>query len=296
MTAYLNVTRNVQSLDFAKRSEANIKKQTELEDALVESGKGFSTDVLQAKARLAGAESRRIVAFGGLEVAKNEFRAVFEQEPMAPEGWVRPKVPQATLPNTLEDALAQAFENNPGLRAEIIGTQIAAETVNSTRSDEFYPTLKGVLEQYYKKDYSGTVGPQQESEARVEFSFPFNLGLTAVNTLRASEKDHSAAVRRVADRKDIVEQQTRNAWINLVTTRLTTTALKNQAEIVMRFLEDAREERKAGRRSLLDVLDGETQLLNALSDASAAEVDEAIAAYSLMAAMGQLSPSLFAAK
>mgnify|MGYP002633943248 CR=1 FL=1 len=295
VTAYLNVTRNIQSLDFAKRSEANIKKQTELENALVESGKGFSTDVLQAKARLAGAESRRIVSFGGLQVAKNEFRAVFDHEPKAPEDWIRPELPQNTLPPSLDDALAIAFDKNPGLKAELIGTQIAAESVNSTRSDEFYPNLQGVLEQFYKKDYSGTAGYQRESQARVELSFPFNLGFTAINTLRASENDHSATVRRVADRKDIIEQQTRNAWVNLETARMTTRALKNQAEIVMRFLEDAREERKAGRRSLLDVLDGETQLLNALSDASAAEVDESVAAYSLMAAMGQLSPTLFTA-
>ncbi len=296
VTAYLNVTRNVRSLDFARRSEANIKKQTELENALVESGKGFSTDVLQAKARLAGAESRRIVSFGGLEVAKNEFRAVFERQPQAPENWVIPETPQASLPPTLEDAIAIAFDNNPGLRAEVIGTQIAAETINSTRSSEFYPTLKGVLEQYYKKDYAGTVGYQRQSEARIELNFPFNLGLTSVNTLRASKKDHSATVRRVADRRDVIEQQTRNAWINLETARLTTTALKNQAEIVQRFLKDAREERKAGRRTLLDVLDGETQLLNALSDAAAAEVDEAVAGYTLLAAMGRLSPTLFTAQ
>ncbi|HER27484.1 MAG TPA: hypothetical protein ENI69_10285 [Rhodospirillales bacterium] len=294
VTAYLNVTRSVQSLDFAKRSEANIKKQTELENALVESGKGFSTDVLQAKARLAGAQSRRIVSFGGLQIAKNEFRSVFEMEPVAPETWVRPPLPGASLPPSLEASLTIAMENNPGLKAEIIGTQIAAETINSTRSDEFYPTLQGVVERYFKKDFSGTAGFQVESEARVELSFPFNLGMTAANTLRASERDHSATVRRVADRRDLIEQQTRNAWINLETARLTTSALKNQAEIIMRFLQDAREERKAGRRSLLDVLDGETQLLNALSDAAAAEVDEAIATYSLMAVMGQLSPAIFA--
>ena len=296
VSAYLHVIRNVQSLDYAKRSEANIKKQTELENALVESGKGFSTDVLQAKARLAGAESRRIVSFGGLEVAKNEFRSVFEAEPVNAEEWVRPVFQHATLPETLEAALTIAFDGNPGLKAEVIGTQITAETINSTRSDEFYPTLNGVLEQLYKKDFNGTAGFQRESEARVELSFPFNLGFTAINTLRASEKDHSASVRRVADRKDIVEQQTRNAWINLETARMTTRALNNQAEIVTRFLEDAREERKAGRRSLLDVLDGETQLLNALSDASAAEVNEAIAGYSLLAAMGQLSAALFTAQ
>ena len=47
ITAYLNVRRASSVLAFARASEANIKRQTELESALVERGPGFSTDVLQ---------------------------------------------------------------------------------------------------------------------------------------------------------------------------------------------------------------------------------------------------------
>ena len=41
----------------------------------------------------------------------------------------------------------------------------------------------------------------------------------------------------------------------------------------------ARKERELGRRSLLDLLNGEVALINAQSDAAAARVDEVIAAY-----------------
>ena len=43
--------------------------------------------------------------------------------------------------------------------------------------------------------------------------------------------------------------------------------LTNQARISNEFLELARKERKAGNRTLLDVLGGETALINAQADA-----------------------------
>ena len=54
IVAYLNVLRAAEIVEYAKRSEENIKRQAELEDARVQRGAGFSTDVLQAKTQLAG--------------------------------------------------------------------------------------------------------------------------------------------------------------------------------------------------------------------------------------------------
>jgi outer membrane protein TolC len=57
--AYLEVMRAARIYKFAQSSEANIKRQTELEDACVVRDSGFSTDVLQTKTQLAGAQARR---------------------------------------------------------------------------------------------------------------------------------------------------------------------------------------------------------------------------------------------
>ena len=64
VTAYVNILRSQEVLKFAERSEVNIKRQTELENARVERGAGLSTDVLQAKQQLAGAQARRVRAQG----------------------------------------------------------------------------------------------------------------------------------------------------------------------------------------------------------------------------------------
>ena len=64
--------------------------------------------------------------------------------------------------------------------------------------------------------------------------------------------------------------------------------LRNQANISGEFLRLARKERRLGRRSLLDVLSGETVEINASSDATNAENQVIVAAYNMLFVMGDL--------
>jgi len=63
---------------------------------------------------------------------------------------------------------------------------------------------------------------------------------------------------------------------------------RNQSNISGEFLQLARKERRLGRRSLLDVLSGETVEINASSDATNAENQVIVAAYSMLFVMGDL--------
>ncbi len=287
-TAYANVIRAAEGLDYAIRSEDNIKKQTELEDALVKRGAGFSTDVLQAKVQLAGAQARRTRAAGALEVAKNAYRGVFLKEPGPIDTLVKPVLPVDLLPADVDEAVKRAMTNNAFLVANNLTSRIALEAVNSTRASSFTPTVDGIVDWKLKDNVSATIGHQQEVFGKVQVSFPFNLGFTAINTLKATEDAHSAANFRYADARTAIEEATRNAWEQLKTAKNNAELLGNQANIAAEFLEFARKERTLGRRSLLDVLSGETALINSSSDAASAEIDVAIAVFTLLDAMGEL--------
>ena len=287
-TAYLNVIRASEGLGYSSRSEENIKKQTELEDALVKRGAGFSTDVLQAKVQLAGAQARKVRAAGALEVAKNAYRGVFSKIPGSMDSLTKPILPVDLLPADVDDAVKRAMSTNAFLVANNLTSQIAMEAVNSTRASSYSPTIDGILDLKYKKDVSATAGSQQETFAKVQLSFPFNLGFTATNTLKATEGAYSASNYRYADAKTAIEEATRNAWEQLKTAKNNAELLGNQANIAAEFLEFARKERTLGRRSLLDVLSGETALINSSSDAASAEIDVAIAIFTLLDAMGEL--------
>ena len=288
LSAHVNVRRAFEVLKFAEKSAENIKAQAELEDALVERGAGLSTDVLQAKVTLAGAEARRVQSKGALEVALNSYRTLFDEFPEEAAALDLISLPDFLLPEDVEEAVQLSFEGNPNLRASMVGARIAAEAIQTTKSTEFYPTFELIGESKFKKEVGGTVGFERETLGKVQFTYPFNLGFTAVNTLRAAEADSMAAARRVSDLRDQIEEQARNAWSNLQTARENAALLRNQANISAEFLELARKERQLGKRSLIDVLSGETNMINAQSDAASAESDVVIAGLTLLSVMGQL--------
>ncbi|WNJ98144.1 TolC family protein [Thalassospiraceae bacterium LMO-JJ14] len=288
ITAYMNVIRSNAALGFAKDSEENIRRQTGLEEALVVLGSGFSTDVLQAKTQLAGAQARRAQSEGGLINALNRFQAVYGRRPDNLSTLEKVPFPASYLPQTLLQATDIALESNPSLKNAILAADIAVEDVRIARADNFFPKIEASSERKFKKNVGGTIGAEQETLAKVEMTFDFNLGFTAVNTLKASKSDLSATTFTAADTRRNIEEQVRNAWQQLDTAKQTASHLNNQANIAAAFLELARNERQLGRRSLIDVLSGETNLINAKSDAFSAETDVLIAAYGLLAATGQL--------
>lgn len=288
ISAYMNVIRTHSALGFARESEDNIRRQTGLEEAMVMLGSGFSTDVLQAKTQLAGAQARLAQNDGGLITALNRYKAVFGRTPDNIDELEPVPYPASYLPHSLTQAVDVALEINPKLKNAILAADIAQEDSRIARADNFFPKIEASGERKFKKNVGGTIGSEQETLAKVEMTFDFNLGFTAVNTLRAANSDLSATTFTAADTRRNIEEQVRNAWQQLDTATRTSSHLGNQANIAAAFLELARNERQLGRRSLIDVLSGETNLINSKSDALSAETDVLIAAYGLLAATGQL--------
>ncbi|WP_148560870.1 TolC family protein [Magnetospira sp. QH-2] len=291
--AYVDLRRSATVLLYAQRSEANILDTTGLEEARVEAGGGLSTDVLQAKTQLAEAESRRIAAEGAMRRAENRYRAVFDQLPGDLESLFELTVADSHLPISLEDALDLATAHNTDLQLASLSEAIARQDLRETRQDAFFPKLEAIAERKWKNNVGGTLDFKGETLAKVELSFPFNLGFTAVNTLRAAQSDITSQSRRMGDTRRNVEEEVRNAWQSLDEARQTAAARHTQAEISAAFLELAREERSYGQRSLIDVLSGETSLINARSDAANAEAGAVAAAITLLRATGRLTPEVF---
>lgn len=288
LTAYINLLRSAEVVLFARRSEENIRRQTGLEEARIEAGSGLSTDLLQAKTQLAGAQARRVDAEGAYELALNRYRSVFGDVPEDIGALPGLKVDHSSLPDTLEHALDLAFKGNPELRLTAIDVSLSQQDRISARSDSFAPTFEVVGERTMTKNDGGTIGRRLESSIKLEMNFPFNLGFTSINTLRAAQSDVVAATRTMGDLKRQVEERVRNAWKQLETARQRSGYLFDQAGIARAFLEVAIQERQLGQRSLIDVLSGETSLINAQSDAIAAEAEVQLALVELLAASGSL--------
>ena len=288
LTAYLRIIQSRESVKFAKQSVVNIKKQTELEDAAVIAGGGLTSDVLQAKSQLAGAQARLIQFEGILATSKHEFGYIFGKFPENLETLSLTKSIFNELPKTLEEAEQLTLKNNPSLIAARITEDIGKEAINTAKATLF-PTLKGIVSHSEKQDFGGIVGHKRESSAKIDFSYPLNLSFSEYAGKDAAIESYQATATRIRDQEDMIQQMLRTTWDALTTAQQNAQFLTNQARISKEFLELARKERQAGNRTLLDVLGGETALINAQADAIAAKIEVLISSFTLLSLMGGLS-------
>ena len=291
LTAYLRLIQARESVRYAEESVENIKKQTELEDAAVSAGGGLTSDVLQAKTQLAGAQARLIQFEGVLSSAQHEFRYVFGLLPKDLNSLLLTKPVFNLLPETIEEAEKITLRNNPSLKTALINKEIGKEAINTARASLF-PTIKGTVSHSEKQDFGGIVGHKRESSAKIDLSYPLNLSFSEYAGKDAAVESYFATETRVDDQHDMTKQMLRTTWDGLETAQQNAQFLDNQARISKEFLELARQERQAGNRSLLDVLGGETALINAQSDAIAAKIEVLINSYTLLSLMGQLNIDL----
>ena len=288
LTAYLRVIQARESVKYAFQSVSNIKKQTELEDAAVTAGGGLTSDVLQAKTQLAGAQARLIQFEGVLSAAKHEFEYVFGSFPKDITALSLTKSIFNLLPKTLEEAENKTILNNPALKAASVNKEIGKEGINTARATLF-PTIKGTISHSEKQDFGGIVGHKRESSAKIDLSYPLNLSFSEYAGKDAAVESYLATETRIDDQYDMTLQMLRTTWDGLNTAQQNAQFLTNQARISKEFLELARTERQAGNRSLLDVLGGETALINAQADAIAAKIEVLINSFTLLSLMGGLT-------
>jgi len=292
--AHLNLIRANKVYNFAKASAQNIRGQLKLEDARVQRGGGLATDVLQAKTQLAGAEARANSSAAVLRSANNAYRRFFKKIPEKITDLDDPRIPYELLPKSEEAMLKILFKKNPGLRLSKIDADLLDQTITKTRADEFFPKLNATASTKAKTDAGGTAGSATEQLFKIELSYSINLGLTERNTLMASKKDYLAGTERYMDARASFEQQARDLWSNYQRDKENASFLQNQANIASEFLDLARKERELGNRTLMDVLAGETGLINANSDAASTETDLKLDAFRILNIIGLLDAEILA--
>ncbi len=296
ITAYLQVVRARERLKSALRSEGRIKELTGVEKALVEKGAGLTSDVLQAKSQLAGAMALRVEAKGELQLARNHFQAVFYHYPTDEEvaTFLEIPLPSADLPEELISAIDTALEHNPEIRITQLDLDLSKRDITMARS-AFFPTLNLFGEAINANDDSGAQGYRKDYSVGVEFNYNLFNGAGDYAAVKSAAATHTAAASHLAHAKELIREQVRNSWEQFLTLSQRKDLLDQQTGILGNFLELAKKERTMGTRSLLDVLTGEVNYINAQGTAIAAGEDLKIAAFNLLFSMGRMKLDLIGA-
>jgi len=293
IAAQIGLSTSREVLELSQKSVQNIRNQTELESAKVEKGSGLTSDLLQAKTQLAGAQARETQAQSGFQLAINRYVAVFGNLPASNIGLNQIPLPASRIPTNLDSAIETAISQSAQLGLQKTVVEIARKGVELSRATSFLPKLNLTLETKYKKDFGSTRGFARDSIAKLELGYNFNTAGSAFDTFKGSTKALMAASRQYDQATILITEQVKNTWTQYEFAKANAQFLDNQAAISEEFLELARKEQALGSRTLLDVLAGETTYINAATDAFAAKGAVVQAAYTLLAIIGRLDLQIF---
>ncbi|MFQ5622241.1 MAG: TolC family outer membrane protein [Paracoccaceae bacterium] len=283
-TAFMNVRRDLDFVSLAKSNVNVITQQVRAAQDRFEVGEVTRTDVSQAKARLAAAQSNLSATEGALARSRQNYLAVVGKP--ARKLQAPPALPK--LPRTLEEAQAIAMREHPALGAARARLEAAKHDVERAKAAlRLNLSLSGSLAYSLNTPIDG----QDRTSATVTLggSVPLYTGGNLSSLVRRAQQILEQRKHKVQDTARLVAQSVAFAWADLRVARASIRARKQQIEAARVAFEGVGEEARLGARTTLDVLDAEQELLNARTDLVAAKRDEYVAAFNLLSAMGLLS-------
>jgi TolC family type I secretion outer membrane protein len=285
-TAYMDVLRDSALLDLRRQNQDLLSRQLKATRDRFEVGELTKTDVSQSEARYAGAEADVIDATGNL----NATRAVFMQIiGLAPDGLAPPDI-ILTLPETLEEAVAQAEENSPlVLAAENL--HLSSEKDIDTVFGELLPQVGFFTSVDKAYDPPGGISGDRTNRAiGLEASIPlYEAGAVRSRVRQAKHAANSRYLDIMDAKRQAREAAVRN-WEDLMAARAQIDSREAQVKAARIAQEGVKQEAEFGARSVLDALDADQELLDAEVALVVARRDEVVARFALMAALGKLTP------
>ncbi len=289
VAAYMDVLRTEALVALATNNVAVLRTNLEATSDRFQIGDLTITDVAQSRSRLAVAEGDLQSAEANLITARETYARLVGKAP----GELAAPPPLPGLPDTVGEAIVAALENNPNLeaakqRAEAAGfdTKVAGSGrlptvslfVNGDYSD-FFGTLRS--------QFQGLVQREVTANAGVRVTLPlFQGGLPAARQRQAGARETAALEDVIAAERQIIAE-TRSTYASWQAANAVIKSAQAAVEAAELSLEGLRAEQSIGNRQILDVLNGEQELVNARAQLVTARRNAYVAGFNLLALMGR---------
>lgn len=282
--AYIEVMRQSELLELL---ESSLDEHKNIYDQMVlrsDAGVGSRSDLDQVSARLSLTNSNFIAAQNNLQDAISNFYGVVGYIPDVstlekPEG-----VP---VPNTIEAAVAQAFNNNPQLKSADADIEAAKAQYRASKS-KFYPTLSLEGDRTRNEDVDGVEGINEDWVVALRLRYNlYNGGSDNARKKQTAYLIEEAKQIRATTKRQ-VEEGMRLSWNAYEYTQKQLGFLTTYSDSVVSTREAYRKQFNIGKRSLLDLLNTENELLEAKSNYLNASYDRLYSLYRIAQAEGAL--------
>lgn len=275
--AYLDVLRWSSFVQLRENNVRLITQELRAAEERFEVGEITRTEVALAEAQLAAARSSLVAEQGNLARAQEEFRAAVGAAPRSLD-----RAAPARIPQSIGEARAIALRTHPLLlraQHEVAAAEIGVRQAEAT----LRPTVQLQAQAQIDDDFTESAG------IGLQASGPIYQGGRLASQIRQFQARRDAARAGLLESARLIEQGVANAYANLEVARASREAFEEQVRAAQVAFEGVREEAQLGARTTLDVLDAEQELLDARANLVSAEIEETVASYEILGAMGLLT-------
>jgi outer membrane protein len=251
-------------------------------------GEVTRTDVAQSEAQLAAGKTQQLTAESNLTTTRSNFRRIIGNEPnqLAPGSPV-----DRFLPATLAGAVDLGLTENPNVTAAMFGIDVSFLTVK-VNEGALLPSVNLVASAQQAYDQQLSVPRTFTASAVAQISVPIYQGGAEYSLIRQSKETLAQQRLTLEQQRDQTRANVVAAWGQLVAGKATVASAQAQVAASEIALNGVREEAKAGQRTTLDVLNAQQALVNARVALVTAQHDRVVASYSVLNAVGRLSPQV----
>jgi len=289
-TAYMNLLRDGAILDLQRRNVEVLQEQLRQTRDRFNVGEVTRTDVAQAESSLAAGRSQVLLAEANYTASVATYRQVIGVEP----GKLAPASPVDRFsPHNLPGAVAVGTATNPAVATAEYNVDVALLAVKVAEG-ALYPTVsvQGSYSQNWLSTSSLSVMNEYNASVLGTLSVPIYQGGAEYSLIRQSKETLGQKRLDLDTARDQIRQNVVQAWGQLDAAKANIDATQAQVQAAEIALNGVREEARVGQRTTFDVLTAQQTLVNARVALVTAQHDRVVASYTLLSAVGRLSPQV----
>jgi outer membrane protein len=288
VNAYMNLLRDTAILELQRSNVEVLDEQLRQSRTRLESGNVTATDVSQAESRLAVGRTQVFAAEANYEGSRAVYRQVVGIDP----GKLAPASPvDRFVPRGVAAASASAVALNPNVAAAQYSVDAALIQVKIAEG-ALYPTLS--IQGTVQKNYESTLNLLEASTAAItgQLSIPIYQGGAEYAAIRQAKETQGQKQLDLNSTRDQVRAGFFQTWAQLESSKRSIESTRMQVKSAEAALNGVREEARLGQRTTLDVLNAQQELVSARIALVSAQRDRVVNSYSVLAAVGRLSPNV----
>lgn len=281
----------VRERTLVRMATDNITSHQEVLESIAErvaGGAGSKADEMQARGRVARAESTLITYLSNLRIAETEYRRITGDSPGPLK---EPGYMPELIPADLDPILEASLDENPKVL-------IAQAEVEATRSDRnvtrstFMPTVDIEVSSRYTNNLDGADTYLRDDKAQLAMTWNLFNGGSDYSDVKAANARIREAEEELRDTVEDMTQQVFDAWTEYETALASIDKFQEALQYSMESRDMYLMQFNVGQRSLLDVLDSINEVFSNEVQLETAKSNRNFTVYKLVTLQGRLVKAL----